>query len=621
MNPTKDELLRSIHQVEEALQRVEVELETRLSVLAKERAKAPKQSRKPVCSAGQRQGADTKDAWVTVESSELAAAIEQVMRGSREKAAFAHALVHQHWTGGANTSRTLQTNEFSTSLPLWYNVSRFRKDHDGQVRDVPDETSISDRVRKETTETQGLGNAAHRLDAQPSSSLAPLLDKPAVISIFHDLYRWHRRYGRALRNQYDKLYAEWRQRLRQVEAQRHEREVERARDRDRYLFLAARGLDTTALAQQRTTVLADLDTYLFEIEMDGGTAGGQSRWERNLAVIPDQEWLPCSTARFDGGSARLVDPAAAYRASQVINPWTAWEQRVFIEKFLVYYKDFHAIASFLEFKTTADCVLFYFQNKLRLELREAFRTYQRLRRANIPVQLSFTTDSVPYLVWSDHTTPLLASLVPAGTSVTSVMGQRPLAVAASSGVVGVLSAFERPWSEDELGLFLRALTQFGSNFRAIASYLGTRTARECADLFRMNRRRMGLDRFLPLKELESKAIGRTTNETAIARNDAKVDDHEGVSGPTRRPAGARPSAVDPVASRGAPGSGPSRGSSFAVWTPEEEIQFAEAFSDIGADWRRLAELIPSKTPEQIYTYWQQQALSAVRQSRRGRSGS
>eukprot|EP00166_Cyanidium_caldarium_P004757 ctg_5218.g596 len=63
-------------------------------------------------------------------------------------------------------------------------------------------------------------------------------------------------------------------RRRQAEAACPPAEQEAARRRDRYLFMAARGMDTSTLPQQRSTVLAELDTYIFEIEMDGGTAGG-----------------------------------------------------------------------------------------------------------------------------------------------------------------------------------------------------------------------------------------------------------------------------------------------------------------------------------------------------------
>jgi hypothetical protein len=592
VKPTKDVLLHRIQAVEQLLEQTEAKIRARVKALAEENAKPAAQSHGLAALPNRIQpSSDTAITKQEVQRSELALITERVLQHNREKAAFAHALVKQHWRP-EQTPRRAEEN--------WILALR---------------SAVSGEERNDNKRTaSNLGS----LETSSGMPMETFVEDSMVISIFHDLYRWHRRYCRALQTQYDALYAQWRQRLRQWDAQRQEREVEQARDRDRYLFLAARGLDTSALAQQRTSVLADLDTYLFEIEMDGGTAGGQSRWARNLAVIPDQEWLPCSTARNDGGSVRVLDPTAAYREAQIINPWTAWEQRVFIEKFLIYYKDFYTIASFLAFKTTADCVLFYFQNKLRLGLREAYRTYQRLRRANIPVQLFFTADSMPYLLWADHTVPLLTSLIPAGAPRTPGMGQRPLAVAASSGVVGVLSAFERPWSEDEVGQFFRALTQFGSNFRAISSFLGTRTARECAEFFRMNRRRLGLDRFLPLKELTTKAFHRAANESTGARSETDVDAQESLR--EERPGGGGTPVADVAVTRGTSGPVPSRGSSFAVWTPEEEIQFAEAFSELGADWRRLAELIPSKTPEQIYNYWQQQALSTIRQSRRGRSG-
>jgi len=616
----KAHLLRRIQEIEEALRQTEEKLRTcqQRAATAQESSVATESYADVGASRGPSAPVDS-----VLECRELADIVEQVLGDSRKAVAAAHERLAQHLPG----TDQLDALEWETALvagstavaDLLVHKQEHAADHALQYwSDTMRSTVI---VPSGTIAASGAAGVSPNVGARerhPSESLtsypkdASLLtaERSVLMQVFRDLYRWHRKYARALRHQYDALTAAWRQRLRRAESQRDERERARTQYRDRYLFLAARSLDTSALSQQRTTVLADLDTYLFEIEMDGGTAGGRSRWSRNLAPIPDQEWLPCSTARYDGGSVLVKDAVAAYQEAQLVNPWTAWEQRIFIEKFLMYYKDFRTIASFLDFKTTADCVLFYFQNKLRLGLRGAFRTYQRLRRANVPVQLCFDADSVPFLVYASQPISLW---VPASDTKTP-------AVAASSGVVGVLSAFERPWTEDELGLFYQGLSQFGTNFRAIASFLGTRTARECAEFFRMNRRRLGLDRYLPLQEREPEVSQLPEGEAAPTKGDGERDTSVHGKQAERRGNVAASTALEWSGSRGTAVAGSGRGSAFAIWTPEEEILFAEAFSELGADWRRLADRIPSKTPEQIYTYWQQQALSEARQSRRSRSG-
>jgi hypothetical protein len=65
-------------------------------------------------------------------------------------------------------------------------------------------------------------------------------------------------------------------------------------------------------------------------------------------------------------SIRSAASVVHYNGSVV---WTDIEQRVFVDKFLAYPKNFRKIASFLPFKKTADCVAFYYRNKKRLRLK------------------------------------------------------------------------------------------------------------------------------------------------------------------------------------------------------------------------------------------------------------
>lgn len=50
--------------------------------------------------------------------------------------------------------------------------------------------------------------------------------------------------------------------------------------------------------------------------------------------------------------------------------WTEAEQRIFIDKFMAFPKNFRKIASYLPFKKTADCIAFYYRNKKILKLKQ-----------------------------------------------------------------------------------------------------------------------------------------------------------------------------------------------------------------------------------------------------------
>lgn len=67
--------------------------------------------------------------------------------------------------------------------------------------------------------------------------------------------------------------------------------------------------------------------------------------------------------RFVSRNALVEDPIAVEMERKTLNPWTAEERKTFAEKFAIYNKNFKVIASYLQYKTTADCVEFYYRNK------------------------------------------------------------------------------------------------------------------------------------------------------------------------------------------------------------------------------------------------------------------
>ncbi|XP_019461170.1 PREDICTED: uncharacterized protein LOC109360607 isoform X2 [Lupinus angustifolius] len=86
----------------------------------------------------------------------------------------------------------------------------------------------------------------------------------------------------------------------------------------------------------------------------------QVKVQRNNLMMPalilDQK------SKFISSNGLVEDPLAVERERAMINPWTSKETEVFLEKFENYGKDFRKIASFLDHKTTADCVKFYYKN-------------------------------------------------------------------------------------------------------------------------------------------------------------------------------------------------------------------------------------------------------------------
>ncbi|KAJ7975088.1 Nuclear receptor corepressor 1 [Quillaja saponaria] len=67
-------------------------------------------------------------------------------------------------------------------------------------------------------------------------------------------------------------------------------------------------------------------------------------------------------SRFISNNGLVEDPLAFEKERAMINPWTLDEKEIFLNKLAAYGKDFRKIASFLDHKTTADCVEFYYKN-------------------------------------------------------------------------------------------------------------------------------------------------------------------------------------------------------------------------------------------------------------------
>lgn len=77
------------------------------------------------------------------------------------------------------------------------------------------------------------------------------------------------------------------------------------------------------------------------------------------ALILDKE---VRMSRFITNNALVEDPCYVEKEKCMVNPWTAEERELFIDKLAIFGKNFSKIATFLEHKTIADCIEFYYKN-------------------------------------------------------------------------------------------------------------------------------------------------------------------------------------------------------------------------------------------------------------------
>ena len=95
--------------------------------------------------------------------------------------------------------------------------------------------------------------------------------------------------------------------------------------------------------------------------------------------------------RFISHNGLVEDPCAVEKERNLINPWTSAEKEIFWEKLSLFGKDFKKISSFLDLKTTADCIQFYYKNHKS----DSFK-----KNKNLELGKQMKSSAITYLVTS-----------------------------------------------------------------------------------------------------------------------------------------------------------------------------------------------------------------------------
>jgi Myb-like DNA-binding domain len=200
---------------------------------------------------------------------------------------------------------------------------------------------------------------------------------------------------RELTSEYLKHVGVWKVKTKQARDKRSRDKREICRERDRFLYRSIMGENVflqarTSSGRTTTKVIsginssgpvnytAEIDASLAEIELQGGTPGSKEIWSRTLAPIPEQR---ADVIPSDYGSILIEDPVREVHNRRAVNPWTREETFVFLDKYVLYPKNFKRIASFLEHKSFGDVVEFYYRNKLHLKLKFLAAKRKTIKRA------------------------------------------------------------------------------------------------------------------------------------------------------------------------------------------------------------------------------------------------
>uniref|UniRef100_A0A673Z3J2 Nuclear receptor corepressor 2 n=1 Tax=Salmo trutta TaxID=8032 RepID=A0A673Z3J2_SALTR len=276
---------------------------------------------------------------------------------------------------------------------------------------------------------------------------------------------------------------------------------------------------------------------------------------RQLAVIPPMLFdAEQQRIKFINMNGLMDDPMKVYKDRQVMNMWSEQEKDTFREKFIQHPKNFGLIASFLERKTVAESVLFYYLTKKNENYKNIVRrNYRRRGRSQhsqqqqqqLQVNRSSQEDKEEKEkekekekegerdeektegedkedVMKDDTSgedgedkePTVAFK---GRRTANSQGRRKGRVTRSmtseveetatpplSSELANLEMNESSrWTEEEMETAKKGLLQYGRNWSAIAKMVGSKTVSQCKNFYFNYKKRQKLDEILQQHKMKS----------------------------------------------------------------------------------------------------------------------
>uniref|UniRef100_A0AAR2KLL8 Nuclear receptor corepressor 2 n=1 Tax=Pygocentrus nattereri TaxID=42514 RepID=A0AAR2KLL8_PYGNA len=267
---------------------------------------------------------------------------------------------------------------------------------------------------------------------------------------------------------------------------------------------------------------------------------------RQLAVIPPMLFdAEQQRIKFINMNGLMDDPMKIYKDRQVMNMWSDQEKDTFREKFIQHPKNFGLIASFLERKTVAECVLFYYLTKKNENYKNIVRrSYRRRGRSQVTIlptmvisELKGMKRSGVMVIQAGYFNPLLLSLLCSCRDDTSGEDgedkEPPVAVkgrrtansrghrkgritrsmaneqeeTSSPPLTSELANLEMNessrWTEEEMETAKKGLLQYGRNWSSIAKMVGSKTVSQCKNFYFNYKKRQKLDEILQQHKMKS----------------------------------------------------------------------------------------------------------------------
>ncbi|XP_039627956.1 nuclear receptor corepressor 2 isoform X1 [Polypterus senegalus] len=327
------------------------------------------------------------------------------------------------------------------------------------------------------------------------------------------------------------------------------------------------GLSTSALRSEHE--VSEIIDGLTEQE-------NSERQMRQLAVIPPMLFdAEQQRIKFINMNGLMDDPMKVYKDRQVMNMWSEQEKETFREKFIQHPKNFGLIASFLERKTVADCVLYYYLTKknenYKSIVRRNYRRRGRSQQQQQQQQLSRSSQEEKdekekerdpekeeeKVEMENEKEDLLKDksgdtsgeegedkepmITVKGRQTANSQGRRKGRItrsmaneneeAAAPQLNSELANLEMNessrWTEDEMETAKKGLLQHGRNWSAIAKMVGSKTVSQCKNFYFNYKKRQKLDEILQQHKMKvekerNARRKKKNNSAAVANEDVSI---------------------------------------------------------------------------------------------------
>ncbi|XP_063306129.1 nuclear receptor corepressor 1 isoform X12 [Pelobates fuscus] len=244
----------------------------------------------------------------------------------------------------------------------------------------------------------------------------PLYNQPSDTKVYHEniktnqvmrkkliLFFKRRNHARKQREQnicqrYDQLMEAWEKKVDRIENNPRRKakesktreyyekqfpEIRKQREQqERFQRVGQRGAGLSATIARSEHEISEIIDGLSEQE-------NNEKQMRQLSVIPPMMFdSEQRRVKFINMNGLMEDPMKVYKNRQFMNVWTDHEKEIFKEKFVQHPKNFGLIASYLERKNVADCVLYYYLTKKNEHYKALVRRNYGKRRGRNQQQIT-----------------------------------------------------------------------------------------------------------------------------------------------------------------------------------------------------------------------------------------